>query len=438
MRRDPNWKSRAVSPEEAVSHVKTGSRVFIHGAAATPTPLIDAMCQRGDLDGVTLYHLHTAGRCRFADPENAGRFFSVSLFAGQCVRKPIAEGRADFMPIFLSDIPGLFRSGRIKLDVALLQLSPPDRHGFCTLGTSVDAARAAADTAGTLIAEINEQMAHTHGNNMVSLDQLAAFVCTNRPLVEAETAPETRIDAAIGEIVAGLVEDGSTLQVGIGGIPNAVLARLGDKHDLGVHTEMFSDGVIDLLEAGVVTNRRKKVHPGRTTTSFVWGSRRLYDFVDENPTVEFHPCDRTNDAALIRQNPKVVAINSAIEIDLTGQVCADSIGHRIFSGIGGQMDFMHGAALSPGGKPVIALPSTACQGTVSRIVPSLKEGAGVVTTRGHVHWVVTEYGAVNLHGMTLRERGEALISIAHPDFREELRKALVEIRHFPVGAGRVP
>ncbi|HEU4381970.1 MAG TPA: acetyl-CoA hydrolase/transferase C-terminal domain-containing protein [Anaeromyxobacteraceae bacterium] len=434
MRRDPDWKNRAVSPEEAASHIQSGVKVFIHGAAATPTPLVDAMCRRRDLEGVTLYHLHTSGPVHFADPESEGRFLSVSLFVGPALRESIEEGRADFMPIFLSDIPPLFTSGQLQLDAALLQLSPPDRHGFCTLGTSVDAARAAVDSARVLVAEINEQMPHTHGNNMVPFDRLAAFVHTDRPLVEAEPVQETRVESRIGEMIAGLVEDGATLQMGIGGIPNAVLSRLGNKHELGVHTEMFSDGVIDLVLAGVITNRQKKVHPGRTTTSFVWGSRRLYDFVDENPTVEFHPCDRTNDTALIRQNPKVVAINSAIEIDLTGQVCADSLGHRIYSGIGGQMDFIHGAALSPGGKPVIAIPSTACGGTISRIVPSLKPGAGVVTTRGHVHWVVTEYGAVNLHGMTLRQRGEALVSIAHPDFRAELGKALVEIRHFPVGS----
>jgi acyl-CoA hydrolase len=438
MRLDPGWKKRAVSPEEAVRQIASGSKVFIHGAAATPTPLVDAMSRRRDVDGVTLYHLHTSGPCRFADAENAGRFLSVSLFTGEALRKPIEEGRADFMPIFLSDIPPLFTSGRLQLDVALLQLSPPDRHGFCTLGTSVDTARAAADSAKALVAEINERMPHTHGNSMVSFDRLAAFVHTDRPLVEAEPAPETEVEGRIGEVIAGLVEDGATLQMGIGGIPNAVLSRLGDKHDLGVHTEMFSDGLIDLVEGGVVTNRRKKVHPGRTTTSFVSGTRRLFDFVDDNPTVEFHPCDRTNDTALIRQNPGVVAINSAIEIDLTGQVCADSLGFRIYSGIGGQMDFIHGAALSPGGKPIIALLSTAAGGRVSRIAPSLKAGAGVVTTRGHVHWVVTEYGAVNLHGLTLRQRGEALISIAHPDFRPELRRALAEVRHFPVRSAESP
>ncbi len=432
--RDPNWTKRAVSPEEAVRRIESGANVFIHGAAATPTPLIDAMCRRRDLEGVTLYHLHTSGPCRFADPENEGRFLSVSLFTGQPLRRAIEEGRADFMPIFLSDIPSLFRSGRVQLDVALLQLSPPDRHGFCTLGTSVDTARAAADTAKVLIGEINEQMPHTHGNSMVPFDRLAAFVYSDRPLFEAEPTTETEVEGRIGEIVSGLVEDGATLQMGIGGIPNAVLSRLGNKHDLGVHTEMFSDGVIDLVKGGVITNRFKKVHAGRITTSFVWGTRRLYDFVDENPTIEFHGCDRTNDTALIRQNPKVVAINSAVEIDLTGQVCADSIGHRIYSGIGGQMDFIHGAALSPGGKPIIALQSTAAHGKLSRIVPTLKPGAGVVTTRGHVHWVVTEHGAVNLHGKTLRQRGEALISIAHPDFRSELRKALTEIRRYPLPA----
>jgi acyl-CoA hydrolase len=375
--------------------------------------------------------LHTAGPCPFADPEQAGRIWSVSLFAGPALRQPVAEGRADFMPVFLSDIPKLFATRQIPLDVALVQVSPPDRHGLCTLGTSVDAAKAAADSARIVIAEINDRMPATHGNTMVRFDRFAAFIHTDRPLPESPPPPEDESDARIGEQVAALVEDGATLQMGIGAIPNAVLARLKGKHDLGVHTEMFSDGVIDLVEAGVITNRFKKVHAGRTTTSFVMGTRRLFDFVDANPTVEFHPCDRTNDTALIRQNPKVVAVNSALEIDLSGQVCADSMGHRIYSGIGGQMDFIHGAALSPGGKPIIALPSTAKSGTVSRIAPALQPGAGVVTTRGHVHWVVTEYGAVNLHGKSLRERAEALISIAHPDFQGELRRGLAMARHFP-------
>jgi len=427
---DSGWRSKAVGADDAVAHIKSGMKVFVHGAAATPTPLLAAMCKREDLERVNLYHLHLSGDTSFTEPRHEGRFFSISLFTGAGLRKPVAEGRADFMPIFLADIPRLFASGTIQLDAALVQLSPPDQHGFCTLGTSVDAAKAAADSARILIAEINEQMPRTHGNTVVRFDRITTFVQSNRPLIEHPEAPETDIDAQIGELIADLVEDGSTLQMGIGSIPNAVLARLHNKRDLGVHTEMFSDRVIDLVEADVITNRLKKVHPNRTTTSFVNGSQRLFEFVHNNPTVEFHPCDRTNDTALIRQNDKVVAINSALEIDLTGQVCADSLGHVIYSGIGGQMDFIHGAALSKGGKPIIAIPATAARGTVSRIVPELKPGAGVVTTRGHIHWVVTEFGAVNLHGKTLRERGEALISVAHPDFRTELRKSLAYIRHF--------
>jgi len=405
-------------------------RIFLHGASATPSTLIDAVVAREDLAELSLYHLHTSGPSPFADKRQAGRMRSVSLFAGPALRGAIEEGRADFMPIFLSDIPALFRSGSIRLDAALVQLSPPDAHGLCTLGTSVDAAKAAVETAPMVIAEINEQMPRTLGNTVVPFDRIAAFCHTDRPLYEHGHEPETDVEATIGELVAELVEDGSTLQMGIGGIPDAVLSRLRGKHDLGIHTEMFSDGVVDLFEAGAITNRRKSVHPGRIVTSFVTGSRRVFDFVRDNPLVEFHPCDRTNDTALIRRNPKVVAINSALQIDLTGQVCADSLGHRIYSGIGGQMDFIRGAALSQGGKPVIALPSTASKGTLSRIVPELEPGAGVVTTRGHVHWVVTEYGAVNLFGLTLRERGEALISIAHPDFRTDLLRELRQIRHF--------
>lgn len=419
----------SVSAAEAVRAIPNGARIFVHGAAATPTPLLEALVARGDLEGVTLYHLHTSGPAPFAAPEVADRFRSVSFFVGPALRQPIAEGRADFMPIFLSQIPGLFSSGRIVLDVALLQLSPPDRHGLCTLGTSVDAARAAADSAKIIIAEINEQMPRTLGATTIPLSRVHAFVRTNRPLHEHHGSIETPVEAAIGEAIARLVDDGATLQMGIGSIPDAVLRRLTHKRHLGIHTEMFSDGVVDLYRAGAITNARKVLHPGRIVTSFVAGTRRVYDFVDDNPLVEFHPCDRTNDVALIKKNARVTAINSALEIDLTGQVCADSMGHTIYSGIGGQMDFMHAAARSEGGKPIIALPSTACGGRVSRIVAALKPGAGVVTTRGHVHWVVTEYGAVNLNGLTLRERGEALASIAHPDFRAELRRELAAIRH---------
>lgn len=427
-----DWKKRAVSAADAVALLQSGMRVFVHGATATPTPLIKAMVLRRELEGVRLYHLHVQGDIPYADPECAGRFFSVSLFTGPPLRKPIEEGRADFVPVFLSDIPGLFTTGIIKLDAALLQLSPPDRHGCCTLGTSVDAAKAAADSARIIIAEINEQMPRTHGNTVVPFDRISAFVHTNRPLVEHVPEKETEVDARIGELVADLVEDGSCLQMGIGAIPDAALSRLKHKKDLGIHTEMFSDRVLDLVEAGAITNRFKNVHPHRITTSFVMGTRRLFDFINDNPIVEFHPCDRTNDTALIRKNDRVVAINSALQVDLSGQVCADSIGHRIYSGIGGQMDFIRGAALSRGGKPILALRSLAAGGKLSRIVSELAAGAGVVTTRGHVHWVITEYGAVNLHGMTLQERARALISIAHPDFRGELSRQIAGIRHFTI------
>lgn len=425
-----DWQSRAISAAEAMRLVQSGHRIFVHGAAATPTPLLEALVQRHDLEAVRLYHLHLDGPIPFASPEFSERFRSISFFTGQALRTPVAEGRADFIPVFLSDIPGLLLSRQIPLDMAFVQLSPPDRHGLCSLGTSVDAARAAVDSAKIVIAEINEQMPRTHGHTAVPLDRVTAFIHTNRELHSHSPGEESLIDARIGELVANLVEDRACLQLGIGSIPDAVARRLLNKHDLGVHTEMFSDGVMDLARAGVITNRYKSIHPGRIITSFINGSRKLYDFVNDNPLVEFHPCDRTNDTSCIRKIERMVAINSALQIDLTGQVCADSMGHKIYSGIGGQMDFIRGAAVSPGGKPIIALPSTAAKGTVSRIVPELYPGAGVVTTRGHVHWVVTEYGAVNLHGLTLRERGAALVSIAHPDFRQELLQKLRDLKRF--------
>jgi acyl-CoA hydrolase len=422
------WKSRATSADAVVSHITSGMNVFVHGAAATPTPLLDALARRTDLVGVKLWHIHLEGPLAFTAPEHTGRFRSISLFTGPGLREPVAEGRADFVPIFLSDIPHLFTSGRVKLDAALVQLSPPDRHGTCSLGTSVDTARAAVDTAGVVLAEINERMPRTHGHTAVPLDRVTAWTATDRDLPGHDLLPPSDVEDRIGAHVAALVEDGACLQLGIGGIPNAVLARLEGRHDLGIHSEMFSDGVVRLSESGAVTNAGKAIHPGRTIASFVIGSRRLYDFVDDNPLVEFHPCDRTNDTNLIRKIDRVVAINSGLEIDLTGQVCADSIGHRIYSGIGGQMDFVRGAAMSHGGKPIIALPSTAAGGGVSRIVAQLRPGAGVVTTRGHVHWVVTEYGAVDLHGATLAERGKLLASIAHPDHREPLLAALRDLK----------
>jgi acyl-CoA hydrolase len=421
---------RAVTADEAVARIGSGMRVFIHGAAATPTPLVEALARRRDLSDVSLYHLHTNGPAPFAAPGHAGRFHSISLFTGAPLRQAIDEGRADFVPIFLSDIPRLFTSRQIPLDVALVQVSPPDRHGYCTLGTSIDAALAAAYSARTIIAEVNERMPRTLGNTLIPFARIGACIHTDRPLHEHESRPPSPQEDAIGEHVATLIPDGATLQMGIGAIPDAVLRRLGNKRDLGIHSEMFSDGVVDLVEGGVITNRRKHVHPGRTVTSFVVGTKRLYDFVHDNPFVEFHPCDRTNDTAIIRRNDAAVAINSALEVDLSGQVCADSIGFRIYSGIGGQMDFMRGSALSKGGIPIIALPATAAGGTLSRIVLALKPGSGVVTTRGHVHWVVTEFGAVNLFGQPLRRRGEALISIAHPDFRAELTRELAAARHY--------
>lgn len=424
-----DWQSRAVTPSAAIAGLRSGTNVFVHGACATPAPLLEAMCHRTDLENLRLYHLHTAGPAPWTETTCGGRFRSVSLFTGAPLRKPIAEDRADFVPIFLSDIPGLFLTGAVPLDAAIIQVSPPDKHGLCSLGTSCDAAKAAAETARIVIAEINEQMPRTHGNNVLPLKRIAAFIHSNRPLFEHRPEPETDVEAQIGEIIANLVQDGSTLQMGIGGIPDAVLSRLHNKHDLGIHTEMFSDRIVDLVESGAVTNRLKAVGTGRIMTSFINGTKRLFDFVNDNPLVHFYPCDWTNDTSVIRKNPKVVAINSAIQIDLTGQVCADSIGHRIYSGIGGQMDFIRGAALSPGGMPIIAVPSTAAKGKMSRIVYELNPGAGVVTTRGHVHWVVTEYGAVNLHGKTLRERAEALISISHPDFRAELRRQASAARH---------
>lgn len=430
MQLNPTWQQRAVTPEEAVLPIKSGMRVFLHGACASPIPLIEAMSARTDVQGVELYHLHMAGTAPFAEPDRAGRFHANSLFTGGNLRTAVNEGRADYIPIFLSDIPWLFTSRQIPLDVAVVQLSYPDEHGYCSLGTSVDTARAAVDTASLVIAEINKQMPRTHGNSFVHLSQIDRYILTDRPLMTHEPALISDVERSIGRIIADLIEDGSTLQMGIGAIPDAVLAQLGDKVDLGIHTEMFSDGVVPLVEGGVITNRRKNFKKGRLVTSFVNGTKTLFDFVHNNPTVEFHACDYTNDTAVIRRNDRVVAINSALEVDITGQVCADSIGWRVYSGIGGQMDFIRGAALSRDGKPIIALPSTACKGTVSRIVSTLKPGAGVVTTRGHVHWVVTEYGAVNLHGMSLRARADALISIAHPDFRRELRDSLSNARVF--------
>ncbi|MAQ15566.1 MAG: 4-hydroxybutyrate CoA-transferase [Sandaracinus sp.] len=425
---DPRWRDRALAPADVVAHVPDGAHVFVQGAAMTPTPLLQALCERPDFDRVTLYHLHLEGPIPFTD--HCERIRSVSFFTGPALRGPVNRGQADFVPVFLKDVPVLFRRGVVPLDAVFVRVSPPDRHGLCTLGLSVDATLEAVRTAKTILAVVDDNVPRGHGPGFLPFERIDAFCLDDAGPYAHDPAPRSEVEETIGALIADLVEDGSTLQMGIGAIPDAVLARLGDKRDLGVHTEMFSDGVLDLVEGGVITNRHKVVHPGRMVTSFLVGSRRLYDFVDDNPLVELHPCDRTNDTAIIRMNPRVVAVNSALAVDLSGQVQADSLGAAIYSGIGGQMDFIHGAALSEGGKPIIALPATAKAGTVSRITPTLVAGAGVVTTRGHVHWVVTEFGAVNLFGQSLRRRGELLIGIAHPDFREELRRELVGLRHF--------
>lgn len=423
---------RIVQPAEAVSVIKSRDRVFIHTAAAAPQRLIEAMTARAsELRSVEIVHLHTEGPAPYAAPELGTSFRTRAFFIGANVRGAIANGEADYIPVFLSEVPNLFKHGILPLDVALVQVSPPDSHGFCTLGVSVDASHAAVQQAPIVIAEINPNMPRTHGDGFVHVDDIDYAVEVDYPLPEHARPELSDAEVAIGRHCAGLVEDGATLQMGIGAIPDAVLAALTSHRDLGIHTEMFSDGVIDLVERGVVTGSKKRVHPGKLVSSFLMGTRKLYDFVDDNPQVVMLGADYVNDTAVIRRNPKVTAINSAIEVDLTGQVVADSIGTRMFSGVGGQMDFIRGASLSPGGKPIIALPSTTSKGH-TRITAMLHPGGGVVTTRAHVHYVVTEYGVANLYGKSLRERARALISIADPAHREGLEEAALErFKHLP-------
>ncbi|HEX5052366.1 MAG TPA: acetyl-CoA hydrolase/transferase C-terminal domain-containing protein [Planctomycetota bacterium] len=420
---------RFVPPTEALQFVRSGQRVFVHGGAATPLVLLRALAARApELRRVELVHLHTEGDAPCAAPGLGESFHTNSLFLGENMRDAVARGDADYVPAFLSEMPALFRQRVLPLDVALVHVSPPDRHGYCSLGVSVDIARAAVDSAETVIAQVNPRMPRSHGDGLVHHSRFAAAVGVDEVLPEHAPAPLGELELAIGRNCAALVENGATLQMGIGAIPDAVLASLENHRGLGVHTEMFADGVLRLVELGVITGRNKVVHPGKLVAGFVVGSRRVYDFLDDNPQVAMLDIGYVNDPNVIRRNPKVAAINSAIEIDLTGQVCADSIGTRMWSGVGGQMDFLRGAALSPGGKPIIALPSVTSHG-VSRIVPMLKPGAGVVTTRAHVHWVVTEHGAVDLRGKNLRQRARALLSIAHPDHREALERAALERFH---------
>ena len=412
-----------VTAEEAVSRIASGERLFVHSVAAAPHRLLEALVRRApELRGVELVQLHTEGPAPYAARGMEQSFRVNALFVGSNVRAAVQEGRADYVPVFLSEVPALLRGGALPLDWALVQVSPPDKHGWCSLGVSVDATCAAVQSAKRVLAQINRHMPRTHGDGLVHISRLDAVIEADDPLPETHAAPSSAVELQIGRHVAALVEDGATLQMGIGAIPDAVLAALGGHRDLGVHTEMFSDGLVALMERGVVTGAHKKVHPGRVVSSFVMGSRKLYDFVDDNPQVLLLDCGFVNDTAVIRKNPRVTAINSALEVDLTGQVCADSLGTRQFSGVGGQMDFIRGASLSPGGKPIIALPSTTSRGE-SRIVPVLKSGAGVVTTRAHVHWVVTEHGAANLYGLNMRQRAQALIPLAAPQHREELERA---------------
>lgn len=417
---------KVVTAEDAVAIIKSGDRVFIHGAAATPQQLITAMTARAtELKDVEIVHLHTEGPAPYAAREFAGTFKTNALFIGSNVRTAIAEGGADYIPVFLSEVPSLFRRNILPLNVAMIQVSPPDRHGFCSLGVSVDVACAAVQTSEYVIAQVNPNMPRTHGDGLLHFSRINYAIDINTPLPEIKPTHLSGIELAIGRNCASLIDNGATLQMGIGAIPDAVLAALEHHQDLGVHTEMFSDGLVDLVEKGVVTNAKKRVHPGKIVSSFTMGSRRLYDFVDDNPFVVMLDVAYVNDTDVIRRNQKVTAINSAIEVDITGQVCADSIGTYLYSGVGGQMDFIRGASLSEGGKPIIALPSVTGRGQ-SRIVSFLKEGAGVVTTRAHVHYVVTEYGIANLYGKNLKQRARALIEIAHPTHRETLEKAAFE------------
>ena len=419
---------RLVSSEEAMATIGDGDIVFVHGGAATPVALLAALAVRGpELTGVTTVGLHLEGPCPHLEPAMAGHIRHRALFIGPNARDAVNEGRADYVPIFLSDIPHLFSRRILPLDAAFINVSPPDAHGFCSLGTSVDATQAAVLSARTVIAQINTAMPRTLGDSFVHVDQIGLAIEVNQSPHEHPVAPIGEVERRIGAYVAELVPDGATLQLGIGAIPAAVGEALRDKRDLGVHTELFTDTVADLVEAGALTGAAKEINRGKIVSAFVLGTQRLYRFIDDNPMVEMRPVDYTNDTAVIRRFRRMVAINSAIEVDLSGQVVADSIGRRLYSGVGGQMDFIRGAALAEEGRAIIALPSTAAGGTASRIVPSLREGAGVVTTRAHVRTVVTEWGVAELFGRSLAERAQALIAISQPEFRDQLTQAAREL-----------
>jgi len=428
---DPNWQRKYAtmveSPEHAVSHIRSGQRVFIGTGCAQPQELVNALTDRArELTDVEIVHMLTLGEAPYADEELAENFRVNSFFIAENVRDVIQEGRGDYTPIFLSDVPRLFRSGQLPLDAALIQVTPPDERGMCSLGISVDIVKSAAENAGLVIAQVNPQMPRTLGDSFIHVHDMDVLVAVDTPLLEIEHPEPTEVTRRIGEHVAALVEDGSTVGVGVGRISQAVLAFLGDKKDLGIHTSVFTDTIIDLVESGVITGARKSVDRGKIVASFALGTRRLYDYIDNNPTFAFHPTEYVNDPNLISRQHKQMAINVALEVDLTGQVCSDSLGTEFYSGLGGQVDFTRGAARSSGGKAIIALPSTAQSGEVSRIVATLTRGAGVVVSRGDVHYVVTEYGVAYLHGESVQERALALISIAHPKFRTDLLHQAIE------------
>ncbi len=415
---------KSVSPKEAVKIIKSNDRVFIQAAAAAPQALIKAMTERSEeLRNVEVCHLHTEGDAPYANPDLKDSFHVNSFFLGSNVRHTLQAGNGSYTPVFLSELPILFKRNIIDIDVTLIQVSPPDKHGYCSLGTTVMATIAAIENATHVIAQINVNMPRTHGDGIIHISELNSFVEVNENLYEIEIPEITDVERKIGSYIAEMIDDRSTLQLGIGNIPNAVLQRLGNHKDLGLHSEMISDGVIDLILKDVINGNYKGVNPGRAMATFLLGTKKLYDYVDDNPFIEMRTADYVNDVSIIRQNRKMIAINSAVEVDLSGQVCADSIGTKLFSGVGGQVDFIRGASLSEGGKAIIALPSTTKSG-ISRIVPYLKKGAGVVTTRANVHYVVTEYGVANLYGKTLEKREKALLKIAHPAHREVFEKEM--------------
>jgi len=427
------YTARVTTAEEAVAEIQSGQRVFLTGNCSVPRRLLDALVARAPaLTDVEIVNVLTIGPAPHADPAMEGHLKINTLFISDNVRRAVHDGRADFTPVLLSQVPLLFRNHVLPLDVALIHVSPPDEHGFCSLGIEAGLTKTPAQVARRVIAEVNERMPRTLGDSFIHISKIDRAIPVDYPLAELPMGEVSDLSRRIGQHVAGLVEDGSTMQMGIGAIPDAVLDFLADKRDLGVHTELFSDGVMRLVQAGVITCEKKTLHPGKIVSGFILGSQALYDFVDDNPVVELHPTEYVNDPFVISQNDRMVSINSAIEVDLTGQVCADSIGPRPYSGVGGQMDFVYGAARSRGGKPIIALPSTATlrDGTrLSRIVPMLKPGAGVTTSRNHVHYVVTEFGVAYLYGKTLRQRARALIDIAHPDYREDLERVARDLKY---------